>query len=490
MLDLLKSNILHLTELPSPVMAAIKKDDGELFELLLRHGGDIHLKRWLERSERKGLWVCREMLPIEYVVERDDLPWLKRLLPHFRRQRDGSNHTPLHKACLYNSPKCLNYLLSLPDTAENINLPEKFHENTPLFYMVTFNTGTTESIQSLLDHGANPLLKDNDQKTLLHNLAQWYRFLPSDTFVEKAKFLIDAGVDPLAEDKYHLSALECFLGSLEKIGIPPESDFSDSIELKCRKFINAIPALLPLNGGEALASKALRGAMFISYDCDDGMFKSRIDLNGDARKFQMHVNACPTLLATIKELIEILLSFGADPGSQAPGVRLPADTVVYNFRPLHCMYREKCDVNLSKAFVEHRLEILRLILSSGRSSVKPESMYCILTWDVEHHMRFLQAYLDSLHLADHRGYIDDVLGLLADEDTLKRVKFDFEHEYVVYMPNNDILIKDALTSYRDRLLTLRYLSRHCIVSVIGISCRDVETLPLPDTLKQYINLEQ
>ncbi len=82
-LYLLKSNVLGRRCTPSPIVAAIRKDDPELFELLIQHGADVHVKLCLQRGERQGLWTCKDKSPIDAIVEQDDVSWLSRVLPHY-----------------------------------------------------------------------------------------------------------------------------------------------------------------------------------------------------------------------------------------------------------------------------------------------------------------------------------------------------------------------------------------------------------------------
>ena len=158
--DLLNSEFLqgHIGHDISPVLTAIENDDPELFELLVRYGADIHNTMGL--LQFYGSWSPGMIKgdALTAVIKRDDVRWLRRVLPYYISERSKGKVTPLHVACCHNSPRCLDFLLSLSDISGSINAPDACGR-TPLLTLV-YQGGSTADIKALLEHGADPCVAD------------------------------------------------------------------------------------------------------------------------------------------------------------------------------------------------------------------------------------------------------------------------------------------------------------------------------------------
>ncbi len=291
------------------------------------------------------------------------------------------------------------------------------------------------------------------------------------------------------------SPLILLLHRVMPLSVPPkdgQNDSNDSIELKCRRFLSAVRVLLPQEGGADTLSKALPGtiknalSMFLPDPFSSGAF-----WYDEMNYYEMYFKALPVIAATFKELIHLLLKQGADP-SEAAGVDFPrryvviqtaAEALISNFRRddySRGSNLREIDENVDKIIRDTILETLRMILMAGCSCVSPRTMYMLLERNPSLNLPFLHIYLDSVSLPEQRLYIDKLLELL---------EYCITYYYTTHglmLRNNAQSLKGALTHHKSMLLSLRYLCRHSIVSVLWKSDTDTDRLPLPAALKHYI----
>ena len=375
----------------------------------------------------------------------------------------------------------------MPDVADSINainaIDSSIYRDTPLLKLIRGGNGTVTAIRALLDHGADPRPQFKGQNTPLYVLADSYRHM--ETFVEEAQLLIGLGVDLLAETSSGACVQNYLLRSVNWLSRPPRGDrkvHNDSIELKCHKFITAVRMLLPQEGGAAMVSKILPQTVRVALV----MFlrPPRSLWYDEKYYYEVYVKALPVIAATFKELISLFLKQGADPSEPATldyrfieETQTAAEALIYNFWRLDGSRGSdlgEIDKKADRITRDTILETLQLILRAGRSYVSPSSMRMLLWMNLSLNLPLLQVYLDSIPLPEQRQYIDQLSLELRGNGSAGKVCKTTQS------------LKDALTRHMSMLLSLRYLCRHCIVSVLATSDTDTDHLPLPTALKQYI----
>ncbi len=475
------------------LLTAIEKNDPDLFEFLIQHGADVHME--ILPHERKFKWfksTSRKAGVLWFVVEQDDVAWLRRLLPYYVPERSRQQVTPLHVACHYNSPQCLNYLLSLPGISGSINAKDA-NGATPLFTLVSGKDCTVASIKALLEHGAMPNSGDSvSGESPLHTLAVRHsgngEFI---MFIEQAELLLEAGADVLAENRDGHNVLVILIKSLRTIASPSSvaqniALTSDSVKLNCSNFMHAVQKLVA-RGGSSMVTHSLPYAVVNYLHIIRSLGFCRY-LRRAHRDPGLYFEALPTLLTTIEKVIELFLRHGADTSYRAHNIRMIrdlncAEAVTSITRAVHrWTSRHLITEGLYQMVTDHFLRVLRMILSSGQHThIHPKYLDNLLFLDVPRYISFLDAYLDSIPVAAQGSCLSSLLKLLDETDDDQSGLLQLLHE-----TDDDQAWKDALLSRRCRLLSLRYLSRFCILSVIGTSGQHIERLPLPEALKQYV----
>ncbi len=305
----------------------------------------------------------------------------------------------------------------------------------------------------------------------------------------------ETGCPVLPEPSNGKCSLTHLLQFVKPLSMPPtdgQKASNDSIELNCRRYLSAVRVLLPQEGGAVNLSKALPGtiknalSMFVPDPFSPGAF--RYD---EKYYYQMYVKALPMIAATFKDLIDLLLRQGADPGETA-GLDYPrrwvliqtaAEALIFNFWRNDFTREFNLGEKVDRTISDTILETLQLILRAGHSYVSPHSMHMLLARSLSLNLPFLHVYLDSIPLLYQRLYIDQFLELL--ETAIRRYS-QYCTTSTLMLLNTDQNLKDTLTHHKSMLLSLRYLCRHCIISVLRKLDTDTDRLPLPAALKHYI----
>ena len=204
--------------------------------------------------------------------------------------------------------------------------------------------------------------------------------------------------------------------------------------------------------------------------CYNSMICRPLSFPGEEDEIRIFFDALPRFLAVVKDTIEVCLSLGAD--TNRVGKTRPhgnsAETLIHTAKTVHSSVFIKFEGDSYNVVSDHLLEVLKLILRYGHTEIHHKYMYSLLSADVQCYRAFLGEYLDSVPLVAQHQYIEELLQMADESDGEKD-------------------LNATLISYRETMLSLRYQCRYCILSAVGMSDGNIEQLPLPRSIREYIS---
>ena len=204
----------------SSLAAALSGGHVRTAELLLNHGGNVDV------NGRKGRTPLHNLLLSSFYLNRKDSPvaCVRLLLEHGAdvNARDEDYQTPLSILLRLHSwarvhdyhrnDQILVVLRFLLDRGADVNAQDRDH-GTALFQAIRLRT-SSNTVRTVLEHGADPNLKNKDGKTPLHVLLGPIDYRDADHILIVAQILLEHRADVNSRDKGHETPLHLAVRSV------------------------------------------------------------------------------------------------------------------------------------------------------------------------------------------------------------------------------------------------------------------------------------